>query len=89
MFRTALVPLEGLPFAASEPGKSEEVPLSSRKEGRSGLTKAAAEELLDLLEAQGYRGGELAYAEGEGFAVRWRQDDALPARASRYDTMAV
>jgi len=34
-----------------------------------GLTKAEAEEVLDLLESRG-QAGQLSYVEGEGFTVR-------------------
>jgi hypothetical protein len=39
---------------------------------RRGLTKAEAEDLLDWLEANGYRRFELDFADGEGFVVRWQ-----------------
>jgi hypothetical protein len=44
---------------------------------RRGLTKEEAEDLLDWLEANGYRRFELDGAEGGGFEVRWQ---ARPAR---------
>jgi hypothetical protein len=37
-----------------------------------GLTKGEAEDLLDWLEANGYRCFELDFADGEGFVVRCR-----------------
>src|SRR5262249_29085683 len=71
-----------MPSTETAPGPSVEAPPSPPLEARSGLTKAEAEELLDLLEAKGLQGRELAYVEGEGFTVRW-QGDALPARSAR------
>jgi hypothetical protein len=38
----------------------------------AGLTLREAEELLDWLEANGYRERELAIGPGEKFTVRWR-----------------
>jgi two-component system, cell cycle sensor histidine kinase and response regulator CckA len=47
---------------------------------RSRLPKAEAEQLLDWLEANGYRDRDLGYEEGKGFVVRWREGGAPSER---------
>jgi CheY-like chemotaxis protein len=60
------------PSALLQAVRSETAP--QRTACISGLTKAEAEELLDLLEAQGLP-GEVGLSEAEpGFAVRWPQE---------------
>jgi len=48
--------------------------------GWHGLTKSAAEDLLDWLQANGYPPAEVTYEEGVGFGVRLPESFGLPPR---------
>jgi hypothetical protein len=48
---------------------SPEVPPRQRRLLASGLTKAAAEAVLDWLEAYGHRDCQVTYVPGEGFMI--------------------
>jgi PAS domain S-box-containing protein len=67
----ALHPPSGLP-QQENPGGQEEAQPGQAPLSRSGLTKTEAEDLLDWLDANGYRHRELDYEEGKGFVVRWK-----------------
>jgi hypothetical protein len=65
--------LDGEPGSAEGSNQTEEEPRPPAEECRSGLTRAAAEDLLDWLEAHGCRGRVLLDEGDKGFAVRWRE----------------
>ena len=48
---------------------SEALPTSPKTLHKTGLTKTEAEDLMDWLEAHGYRQLQLSYTSGQGFAV--------------------
>ncbi len=75
---------QGTCFDVYLPRSPWQVSARTVQECRSGLTKAEAEAMLDLLEAHGYQDRELEIVEGEGFTVRWRViDGSRPRRCRR------
>jgi DNA-binding response OmpR family regulator len=79
----------GRPVEATELIRRVQAAQEARRQGlvwrqRSGLTKAAAERLLDWLENNGYLPTESAHVEGRGFVIRWqeRPTTAQPPRGS-------
>jgi hypothetical protein len=55
-------------------GFSQPATQSQRSLHVTGLSKAQAEDLLDWLEANGYRDYHLSYDAGEGFTVSYSND---------------
>src|SRR5262249_52766990 len=56
----------------AEPGKQDAGGSQPEMFSKSGLTRTAAEDLLDWLDANGFRDREVDHEEGKGFVVRWR-----------------
>jgi two-component system cell cycle sensor histidine kinase/response regulator CckA len=68
------------PGAEATPTAEQEAHPAAGEEHRSNLTKAEAEDLLDLLEACGFQ-RQVRFPEGQsGFTVQWRQE--APAETS-------
>src|SRR5271167_2981519 len=63
--------------------KPEEIERNGRTWG-AGLTKTAAEDLLDLLEAHGHGQCQLSFVVGDGFMVmEGREPEPVPIRHNR------
>ena len=58
-------------FWTGAPGMSTPLPAAPRQKPRrvTGLTKSEAEDLLDWLQANGYREYQLSYSASRGFTV--------------------